>query len=105
MLSFLNRFRDGFLTEGASDLFESVEGAGGVLNEIDVGETAFTEKGEDFKGAGVDGEVRGGRKAGDAGCEGVDDVEKVLLEGGHFGGSEGRRSGLAGGGGGSGGRE
>jgi len=85
MFGFLNGFGDGFLTEGAPDLFECVQGAGGVLYEVDVGETAFAEKGEDFEGAVVDGKVRRGREAGDAGCEGVEDVEEVLLEGGHFG--------------------
>jgi hypothetical protein len=39
---FFHGLRDGFLAEGAADLFQGVEGfIGRVLDEIDVGETAL----------------------------------------------------------------
>jgi len=39
---FFHGLRDGFLAEGAADLFQGVEGfVCGVLDEVDVGETAL----------------------------------------------------------------
>ena len=55
------------MAKRAADFLEGEElGCGGVLDEVDVGETAFAEKSEDLEGAGIDAEVGGGGEAEEA---------------------------------------
>lgn len=76
---------EGFLTEGTADFFESVEGAGGGLHEVDEGEAAFAEEAEDGVGGAVEGEGGVAGEAGEAGGERVEEVEGVLRHGGGCG--------------------
>ena len=59
--------RNGFLAKRTADFLEGEElRCGGVLDEVNVGETAFAEKSEDLEGAGVDAQVGGGGEAEEA---------------------------------------
>ena len=94
---FLESERDGFLAERTSDLFQGEEFvAGGVFDEVDVGEAAlggrsvslrwyearnegtyFAEESQDLEAPAVDLELGGPGEADYAVCEGVEGVEEV----------------------------
>lgn len=75
---FFERERDALLAEGTADFLESVEGwVAGSLDQVDVGEAAFTEQAQDFEGSVVDSQGWAGGEAGEEVGEGPEGVEDV----------------------------